>query len=76
VARAGIKVDDNTNLKPVGGYPEEIAFSLMELIANVEGKQLQGHIVGSEKRTAPDRKWILDCYAECLATARGHRSLK
>jgi hypothetical protein len=48
--------------------PEQVAFKLMEIIANHEDKVLRGSTSGPTKKA--DRKWILDTYAECLATVR------
>lgn len=42
--------------------PEQVAYRLFENIAQIEGKKL---FKGSD---APDRKWVLDTYAECLLT--------
>jgi hypothetical protein len=42
--------------------PEHVAYELFRHIALVEGKPL---VSGG-----PDRKWILDTYAECLLAVR------
>jgi len=49
---------------------EEVAFRLMETIANIEKMALHGGQVSGEQKR-PDRAWILSTYAECLAVARG-----
>lgn len=46
--------------------PEEVAYKLFREVANAEGKR---SIYGTGS-TAPDRKWILDTYAECLLAVR------
>lgn len=51
--------------------PEEVAFKLLRVIAIAEKKQLGSwHSSGAE----PDRKWVLDAYAECVDAVRGNRS--
>jgi hypothetical protein len=40
--------------------PEEVAFKLMREIAMAENKSLRGAVAGDK----PNRKWILDTYAE------------
>lgn len=52
--------------------PEEVAFKLLQTVASVEGKSLFPFRGGDVK---PDRKWILDTYAECLAATRGFRTI-
>ncbi len=49
-----------------GHSPEQVAYTLLELIAYAEGKLLSG----SPQGKAPDRKWILETYAECLRVVR------
>jgi hypothetical protein len=53
--------------------PEEVAFRLMEAVANVEKKALHaGQLSGEQQRA--DRAWILSTYAACLAAVRAeHR---
>lgn len=46
--------------------PEEVAFKLLREIAGAEDRKLFG--VGG--KTQPDRKWILDTYAECIIAVR------
>ena len=41
-----------------GNTPEQVAYKLLHDIAAIEGKAL------------PDRRWLLDTYAECLLTVR------
>lgn len=48
------------------GTPENIAYWLLLLLARVEGKALMKGSQGA----APDRKWILDAYAECMQAVR------
>jgi hypothetical protein len=50
----------------VSGAAEEIAFRLMLEVAYVESKNTRG-VQGS---TVPDRKWLLDTYAECLLAVK------
>ena len=54
--------------------PEEVAFKLMQMIANVENKLLYyvDNPSGSNKSVA-NRKWILDTYAECKQAVREYR---
>ena len=49
---------------------EAVALELLRLVALSEGKGLTAQS-GRAKR--PDRKWILDTYAECLEAAKGSR---
>jgi hypothetical protein len=49
---------------------ERVAFDLYREVFNAEGKTL-GVAEGNARR--PDRKYILDLYAECLAATRGLR---
>ena len=51
--------------------PEQIAYNLLKHIADIEGKTLHPTKIG-EKDIAT-RQWILDTYAECIATVRGFR---
>lgn len=51
------------------GSAEAVAFKLLKVIANVEGKEF---IKGVEFDTA-DRDWVLNTYAECLNAAKGDR---
>jgi len=51
--------------------PKQIAFRLMETIANVEHKVLH-HNPGTGELEA-DRRWILDTYAECLLAVKSPR---
>ncbi len=54
--------------------PEQVAYKLLVHIAATEDYWLRQHPVRGEKQ--PDRKWLLDTYAECLEATRGHRSVK
>ena len=51
-----------------GDSPEVVAFRLMEIVAKVEGKDLDDGARGDA-----DRKYVLDTYAECLLAASGGR---
>lgn len=53
---------DPTNAA-TGWSREQVAYLLLERIANVENKPLHG--TGG---TTADRQWILQTYAECLIT--------
>jgi hypothetical protein len=44
---------------------EQVAFNLMKLIADVEGKALFAD------SNAADREWILRTYSQCIRTVRG-----
>lgn len=48
--------------------PEEIAYRLLNIIAQSEKMTLAG------MGTFPDRKWLLDTYAECLRAVRNPSS--
>ena len=50
----------------VSSAAEKIAFRLLVEIANAEGKSVRSLQGGS----TPDRKWLLDTYAECLMTVK------
>jgi hypothetical protein len=41
--------------------PEQVAFRLLQIIADVEGRQLYGH--GENK---VDREWLLKTYSQCI----------
>lgn len=51
--------------------PEAVALALLKMVADVEKKELT-----TTARGAPDRKYILDTYAECLEAARGVRIVR
>lgn len=51
--------------------PEEVAYRLMDNIADVEQKVLHGN--PGSGATSADRQWILDTYAECLRAVHGLR---
>ena len=59
---------DNTVVHIGENSPEQVAFKLMEKVANAEDK----HFIGSQKNT--DRAWILDTYAECLQVVKARRT--
>jgi hypothetical protein len=60
-----------------GNTPEQVAYKLMHDIAAIEGKALLA-VTGAPGAAAsgrggkelPDRKWLLDTYAECLLAVR------
>ena len=47
--------------------PEQVAYVLMTIVANVEDKELY------KSETSADRAWILDTYAECLQAVKAER---
>ena len=51
--------------------PEQVAFKLMEKIADVEQRPLYKH---DDTKNAADRKWILDTYAECIVAVKSPSS--
>jgi len=61
--------DTNTVVHIGENSPEQVAYKLMEKIADVENMILYTPSNGS-RSTVADRKWILDTYAECLKTVR------
>jgi hypothetical protein len=46
--------------------PEHIAYNLLSAIAKQEGKSLGGSMTGA----TPDKKWLLDTFAECMQAVR------
>lgn len=55
------------------GSPQAVAFKLLKEVAAAEGKELT---IGGVANERPDRKWILDTYAECLWATIGNRQFK
>lgn len=56
-------------VKTAEGTPQQIAYRLFHDVARAEGKlDPTGNLI-----KAPDRKWILDTYAECLRATTGRR---
>lgn len=54
---------------------EQIAYRLMERVADIENRSI--HTATPDRpSTAADRAWILDTFAECLVAARGFRKIK
>jgi hypothetical protein len=54
--------------------PEEVALELLSYVAASENVQLAGVPSPAESNLQrASRSWILDSYAECLATVRGER---
>ncbi len=56
---------DSASVVHIGeNSPEEVAYKLLTHVAAAEGHYL---LKGPAKGTStPDRKWLLDTYAECL----------
>jgi len=54
--------------------PHEVAYKLLQHIAWAEKKAFA--VSGSHPTDAPQRKWILDTYAECLQATTGRRVTK
>lgn len=50
-----------------------VAYSLLASIAYAEDKRLHANASSGQ---VPDRKWILDTYAECLEAVQGDRKTK
>jgi hypothetical protein len=50
--------------------PEEVAYKLLVHVASAEGYRLPLSPGGEKK---PDRKWLLDAYAECIDAVQGNR---
>ena len=60
-----------------GNTPEQVAYKLMHDIAAIEGKTLLtatgapgAAASGRGGKELPDRRWLLDTYAECLLAVR------
>jgi len=51
--------------------PEEVAYKMMLLVGNVEGRDTYGH--GTHPMT---REWILKTYDQCLSVVRGASAQK
>jgi hypothetical protein len=58
---------DNTTVELGGKSRHEIAFELMKLIANLEGRSI--HHRGAE--AAADRSYILTTYVACIRATAG-----
>ena len=68
---------DDTVVHTGGNTPEQVAYKLMHDIAAIEGKTLLtttgapgAPSSGRGGKDLPDRKWLLDTYAECLLAVR------
>jgi hypothetical protein len=61
---------DKGRMMAEDGKLEMIAYKLFEHILAAE-RELAKELGGSEGRTAIDREWILNTFAECLYTVRG-----
>jgi hypothetical protein len=48
--------------------PEAVALELFREVADAGSKRIRN--IGTSY-PAPDRKWIIETYAECLATVKG-----
>jgi hypothetical protein len=46
--------------------PEHVAYTLLHEVARAESMALRG----VDRANKPDRKWILDTYAECLQAVK------
>lgn len=51
--------------------PEQVAFKLLEIVAEIEGKVLHPH--SGNRNQAPSREWVLDTYKECWLATHGSR---
>lgn len=60
-------MSDSTVVHMGENSPEQVAFKLLQIVALNERQQLQGSATATNY---PDRKWLLDTYAECLRTVR------
>ncbi len=72
---------DDAVVHTAGNTPEQVAYKLMHDIAAIEGKALltatgapSAPSSGRGGKELPDRKWLLDTYAECLLTVRNPAS--
>ncbi|MGL4966141.1 MAG: hypothetical protein ACRC67_33280 [Inquilinus sp.] len=65
--------DQTVQVRLADSSAEEVAYRLLERIATIEKKNFSGGWDTGE--TVPDRKWILDTYAECLEAAKGNRDM-
>ncbi len=65
---------DDAVVHTAGNTPEQVAYKLMHDIAAIEGKALLtatgAPASGRGGKELPDRKWLLDTYAECLLAVR------
>jgi len=46
----------------------QVALKLVHQLASMEGRDLFSH-----GKNVPDKKWLLDTYAECLHAVKGFR---
>lgn len=58
-------MSDNTTVHIGENSPEQVAFKLLGIIANVEGRDFYSH--GSNPA---DREYLLKTYAQCLQTVK------
>lgn len=63
--------DTKTTIHLGENSPEHVAYKLLNHIAHLESKSLNGSIDHPERNAS--RKWLLDTYAECVNAVRGHR---
>jgi hypothetical protein len=61
--------DDQSFIVPSVATPEAVALALVQAVMRVEGKRF-----GKGYDDSPDRKYILDTYAECLVAVRNPES--
>lgn len=57
--------DTTTNI--ADNSAELIAYKLFQEVARAEGKELWAGAAGTER---PDRRWLLDTYAECISAVK------
>jgi hypothetical protein len=59
----------------MGDSPEQVAYKLLETIADVERKLLRFAIERDRSPgwTIADKEWILGTYADCLRAVKGRR---
>ncbi|MBL9062138.1 hypothetical protein [Tabrizicola sp.] len=60
--------DTNTVVHIGENSPEQVALKLVHQLASMEGRDLFSH-----GKNVPDKKWLLDTYAECLHAVKGFR---
>lgn len=53
--------------------PEEVAYKLLKVIANLERKSLVNSAPEGREWAAADREYVLSTYAECFEAVRGLR---
>lgn len=58
------------NVLTGGKSQEQVALRLLKIVSNIEDRPLYRT---NDIKNPADRKWLLDTYAECLSTVKGHR---